>query len=527
MPTNRIANFKTRWFSGAWSIAVLCALSMSVSTAVQADPTLTVLHSFKGRLSDGEGPSGLVGDAAGNLYGTTSGGGASDDGTVFKLAPDGNGFGVLHSFAGGSNGAHPTAPLVADGAGTLYGTTLLGGRLDCGRGDGCGTLFRLAPDGTEFRVLHNFGGEGGGGIFPTARMVIDSAGNLFGTTADTVFKLAPDRTIRVLHRFCYDPDPPPCIDDGNGPNELLFDRSGNLYGATLSGGSFGNSGTVFTLPQDRTYSILHAFTGSRDGGSPQAGLIADDNGNLYGTTSGGGGPEGGGAGTVFKLAPDGTGFTVLHTFADRSDGDSPEARLLADSAGNLYGTTAFGGALGCNASAGCGTVFKVAPDGTGFIVLHSFVGGTNDGATPQSGLIADTEGSLYGTTRFGGGSGCGGRGCGTVFKLSGTGFVTATPFASFVAGLSIGRGAAPNTDSFRLSSSFMLGTKSDGIKPVVEPVILEVGGFKTMIPARSFKWQAPGFATFTGVIGGVSLSATIQRTGTVRYAFNATARGRV
>jgi uncharacterized repeat protein (TIGR03803 family) len=440
------------------SMAAHCAMLMAAAPAGATDkPILTVLHSFQGGTSDGASPlAGLIADSAGNLYGTTSlGGGAGCSyeqgcGTLFKLAPDGTGFTVLHSFAGGASGAHPQAGLIADSAGNLYGTTLAGG-------GGFGTVFRLAPDGTGFTVLRSFSGGtslGGSpdGESPRAGLIADSAGYLYGTTeraggagpfslgsSGTLFKLAPDGTgFTVLHSFAGG------ASDGANPQAgLIADSAGNLYGTTASGGNCGSVcpgtgfGTLFKLAPDGTgYKVLHSFAGgTSDGANPQAGLIADSAGNLYGTTSSGGGagPYSFGSGTLFKLAPDGTGFTVLHSFAGgTSDGANPQAGLIADSAGNLYGTTASGGGTGCLGGAGCGTVFRVAPDGTGYKVLHSFSGGS-DGDSPQASLIADATGNLYGTTYKGRGTGCGSRppgpGCGVVYKLAGTGFVTEKPAA--------------------------------------------------------------------------------------------------
>jgi uncharacterized repeat protein (TIGR03803 family) len=179
---------------------------------------------------------------------------------------------------------------------------------------------------------------------------------------------------------------------------------------------------VFRLAPDGTETVLHSFAGKGgDGANPEAVLLLDQLGNLYGTTAAGGNIKcgGGGCGTVFKLAPDGT-EAVLHVFRGGHDGVLPIlGSLIADQAGNLYGVTAQGGGNGCN-TAGCGIVFKLAPDGTESI-LHAFVGGRHDGPAPQSNLIMDNSGNLYGTTLEGGGAGqrlCDGNGCGTVFRLA-------------------------------------------------------------------------------------------------------------
>ncbi|HTV34519.1 MAG TPA: choice-of-anchor tandem repeat GloVer-containing protein, partial [Methylocella sp.] len=228
------------------------------------------------------------------------------------------------------------------------------------------------------------------------------------SNAGTVFKLAPDGTETVLHAFKGSPS------DGSNPSAgLIFDSSGNLYGTTHIGG-VAELGTVFKLAPDGTETVLHSFEGPGDGIYPVAGLIFDSSSNLYGTTVNGGATLA--AGAVFKLAPDGT-ETVLHSFRGHGDGANPFAGLIADSQGNLYGTTPSGGSSNCGA--GCGTVFKLAPDGTSYKVLYTFAGGS-DGFYPYAGLIADSQGNLYGTTTGGGANDSNG----TVFKLTGTGFDT-------------------------------------------------------------------------------------------------------
>ena len=381
--------------------------------------TETVLHSFTGSPSDGANPfAGLIAHAAGNLYGTTALGGASDDGTVFKLMPSGTET-VLYSFTGSpSDGAIPTAGLIADPAGNLFSTTHVGGA------SGDGTVFKLTRSGTE-TVLHSFTG-GGDGAISTAGLIPDPAGKLFSTTHvggasgnGTVFKLTRSGTETVLHSFTGG-------GDGAVPIAgLIADAAGNLYGTTFTGGGSGcggsGCGTVFKLTRSGTESVLHSFTGSfGDGAGPDAGLIADAAGNLYGTTEFGGGSIGcrstigNGCGTVFKLTPSGT-ETVLYSFTGGGDGAEPFAGLIADAAGNFYGTTSQGGA------SNDGTVFKLTPSGTE-TVLHSFTDGS-DGGFPLAGLITDAAGNLYGTTsQGGGGSGCGDSGCGTVFEIAGSGF---------------------------------------------------------------------------------------------------------
>jgi uncharacterized repeat protein (TIGR03803 family) len=382
----------------------------------------TVLHSFAGG-SDGANPQGsLTKDTAGNLYGTTSQGGGTGCsgygcGTVFKLAPDDIET-VLYAFTGGSDGANPGGRLSKDTAGNLYGITGSGGVIaDCG-GYGCGTVFRLAPDGTE-TVLHAFTG-GSDGAYPGGRLIWDAAGNLYGTTFEggntdcrcgIVFELAPDGTETVLHAFTD------MHGDGAYPEAgVIMDSAGNLYGTTALGGirTGGGGGTVFELATDGSKKVLHVFH-PKTGWMPGA-LIMDSDGNFYGTTFYGGRAgcyHDSGCGTVFELAPDGT-ETVLHIFTGGSDGAHSSSALIRYNAGNLYGTTQSGGG-GCPTPvSGCGTVFEVAPDGTE-TVLYTFTGG-GDGAHPVAGLIKDDAGNLYGTTSDAGSTNCR-NGCGTIFKL--------------------------------------------------------------------------------------------------------------
>ena len=399
-------------------LLVAAILVATANTAPAA--TEVVLHSFSGGPGDGDEPDGgLIADSAGNLYGVTQFGGKSAGGsaffcsyqgcgTIFKLTPDGI-ESVLYSFTGGNDGSVPLGALIADKAGNFYGTTGFGGT------SGAGVVFKLAPGGLE-TVLYSFGGSPdgsapGSGLFP------DRAGNLYGTTEEggdgtcsflgcgTIFKIDSKGTETLLHSFAGTPD-------GAFPAAgLIADSVGNFYGTTSQGGASGN-GTVFKLSSAGKESVLHSFKGGDDGSAPSnSGLIADVAGNLYGTTFNGGGSAG--DGVVFKLTPDGI-ESVLHAFKG-DDGSNPNAGVIADSAGNLYGTTIGGG------DHGTGTVFKLTPDGKE-TVLHSFAYSdtivSTDGVGPSAGLIADSSGNLYGTTENGGLSGAG-----TVFKLTDTGFV--------------------------------------------------------------------------------------------------------
>ena len=393
---------------GAASIALMLlavlgrVFFMTPSAEARAGTTFTVLYAFKG-LEDGSFLyAGLVRDAAGNLYGTTTAGGTSGMGTVFKLDTAGTKT-VLHSFTGPPlDGQYPGADLVRDAAGNLCGTTFYGGA------SYHGTVFKVDPTGAE-TVLHSFTGDPDGSD-PSAGMIRDGAGNLYGTTYEggnfgkgTVFKLDTAGLETVLYSFAGPPD-------GQFPNaRLVRDAAGNLYGTTEIGGdlqcnSQNGCGTVFKLDTTGAETVLHRFTGTpTDGSYPEGGVVRDAAGNLYGTTSYGDASD---LGTVFKLDNAGT-ETVLHSFTGgTTDGATPMVGLIPGAAGSLYGTTEVGG------PSNFGTVFRVTTSGTETI-LHSFVKGGTDGKKPRGGLIRDPAGNLYGTTSSGGR-----YNKGTVFKLS-------------------------------------------------------------------------------------------------------------
>lgn len=304
----------------------------------------TVLHSFSG--SDGALPMGCpMPDPKGNLYGTTSAGGKHSAGTVFRLKP-GGGETVLYSFTGGSDGAYPYAGVVMDKAGNLYGTTYAGGA------NGLGVVFEVAPGGSE-SVLHSFAGSDG--AFPVSGLVMDASGNLYGTTTQggrknrgTVFELAKAGSETVLHAFAG-------ASDGANPFAgLIMDKSRNLFGTTADGGA-NNLGVVFKITATGKEKVLYAFAGgSGDGAEPLSGVI-EKNGWLYGTTNSGGA---GNAGTIFKTSAKSGGIAVLYSFSGGSDGASPQGGVL-DAGGTLFGTTLSGGNPGC--TSGCGVVFALTP----------------------------------------------------------------------------------------------------------------------------------------------------------------------
>ena len=369
---------------------------------------------------------------------------------------------VPYTFSGGADGAAPSAGLIFDSKGNLYGTAVNGGNTsgtNCPGEDpptGCGVVFELSPPSggsgpwTQ-TVLYTFTG-GSDGAYPQASLVLDSKGNLYGTASNggktsgsicsglggcgVVFELSPPSggtgpwTESTIYTFTGGAD-------GAIPYaSLIFDSEGNLYSTTLGGGESGD-GTVFELTPPGsgsgpwTETALYGFTGLPDGANPQGNVIFDSAGNLYGTTNGGGAT---GHGSVFELSPPSGGSgqwaeNVLFSFNGRAQGAFPYAGLVFDSKGNLYGTTAIGGSQSgatCKRTNGCGVVFEVSPptgggDNWTETVLYSFSAGS-DGGFPYAGVIFDASGNLYGTTVQGGnttGANCSGSdGCGVVFKLS-------------------------------------------------------------------------------------------------------------
>ncbi len=420
------------------SILAIISGTPTASVPAWAASREQVLHRFND-LRGGIYPAGVILDAAGNLYGATTSGGAYGDGAIFKLAPAANGKWtetVLHSFHG-KDGSTPVAGVIFDAAGNLYGTTAEGGSsANCG--SGCGVVFELMPraDGkwTE-TLLHSFNFKDG--LSPIANLIFDVAGNLYGTTAyggdlgdgcgdgcGVVFELMRDGsgkwTEKVLHSFAGKH----AADGFNPEAALAVDAAGNLYGTTVGGGNQAcqqGCGTVFELMPSGdgkwTETVLHSFCSASDctdGGNPFAGVILDWAGNLYGTTALGGAY---GGGTVFRLAPGANGKwteTVLHSFNPQGGEGLPYyGGLTFDASGNLYGTTSSGDTSSCYSD--CGTAFKLSHDANDHwaeTVLRRFSG--EDGAWPMGSLVPDTAGNWYGAT-WSGGSVCG---CGVVFQIS-------------------------------------------------------------------------------------------------------------
>ncbi len=403
------------------SFVLICALVLFATQSTQAQ-TFTVLHSLNG-LQDGYYPiSGVTVAPNGDLYGTTQYSGLAGGncylgcGTAFRLTHQGSGwtFITLYSFAGGTDGGNSYARLIFGPDGSLYGTTSAGGGGICE--GGCGTVFNLKPPPHASAnalakwaesVLYRFTGGSDGGNPEGADLIFDQAGNLYGTTngggtgicqggCGTVYELSPASgawTESVLHNFT--------TEDGDGQRPwggVIFDQSGNLYGTTTNA-QVGRFGTIYKLiPAGLSWTerILYSFQGTSDGEYPYSGLIFDQTGKLYGSTCCGG-P--GGIGTVYEFTPSSGTLSVLYSNFGGYGG--LDGNLVMDAAGNLYGTTESGGAYNF------GSVFKLTPGSGGwtYTTLHDFCAGgwpCSDGALAHGGVALDPQGNVYGTTAEGG-----------------------------------------------------------------------------------------------------------------------------
>jgi uncharacterized repeat protein (TIGR03803 family) len=409
----------------AFACVVLTAASLSHAVTHKQ-------YSFKGS-PDGELPiwsGSLITDNKGHFYGTTVVGGTNGGGTVFEVSASGEN--ILYNFPGSSfDGSQPESGLISDAAGNLYGTTISGGNVQAG------TVYELSPGpgGTWTEsVLYAFKGNTDG-AYPMNALALDKLGNLYGTTysggaefVGTVFELTNSGGVwseNILHSFQRDGI------DGQNPNAVVLDSAGNLYGTTLYGGNVNGFGTVFEMSQNNgvwTETVLYNFQyyqGNDDGAYPYAGVTLDESGNLYGTTNyGGSGTDcsPGSCGAVYELQQSNGTWTesVLYSFKAGQDGSFPVAGITLDAAGNLYGTTSFGGGGSCNINGilGCGTVFRLRNSGGGWVEDVFRFNGTN-GANPQAGVILDKEGDVVGTTLYGGTGPCQDNlpGCGVVFGL--------------------------------------------------------------------------------------------------------------
>lgn len=404
---------------------------------------ITTLYAFTGNADGAQPYAGVVLDPAGNAYGTTTYGGtfggancgSSGCGVAFKVDTRGH-ESLLHGFTGPPDGATPYASVARDSAGRLYGQTSWGG-------SSAGAVYELQPTPTicpavlcpwNEGILYNFPG-GYGQVLPGGAPIVDSQGNVYSTTTSdgapncdggvgcgTVFKVDPHGIVTILHTFLGG-------SDGAWPmGPLWLAADGSLYGTTWTGGgggSCGNGGcgTVFKIDSSGNESILYSFTGGADEQGPLSGVIADEQGNLYGTTAGSvnctDGPP---CGAVFELMPTGSGwsFRDFYFFQGGPDGSNPWGGLLLDGQGNLYGTTGEGGVSQFGPY--CGTVYKL-DSSANKTTLWNFTCGSDGGNPLYENLVMDGQGSLYGTTAFGGDLSatnpqCTPYGCGVVFKLT-------------------------------------------------------------------------------------------------------------
>lgn len=396
---------------------------------------LVTLYNFcsQANCTDGENPAaGLTADAKGDLLGTTSGGGANGKGTVFEIAKTKTGFAptpkILLSFDG-ADGSTPMASLLLGPGGDLFGTTADGGANGSG-----GTVFEIAKTHSGYAktptILYSFCAhpDCADGSSPMAGLVADKDGNLFGTTQlggandqGEVFEIVKTdrgyaRSPTILYSFCSQAS---CTDGSQPTASLLLGPGGDLFGTTQLGGA-ASEGEVFEIAKTHsgyasTATLLYSFCSElncADGSSPAAGLVLDQDGDLFGTTYYGG-TFGNGNGTVFEIVKTAVGYlntaSIIASFDPEVNGANPAAPLLVDASGDLFGT-ASAGALGA------GTVFEIAKSGDSYgapAVLVAF--STSEGATPVGGLIADRQGDLFGTTESGGANNNGLSG--TVFAI--------------------------------------------------------------------------------------------------------------
>jgi uncharacterized repeat protein (TIGR03803 family) len=382
----------------AASVATGSAVSVVVSTGPAA--TASVVYSLTGVPNAANPSAALIQGSDGNFYGTAYGG-TVGIGSIFELTPAGAET-VLYSFTSAVEGDGPNA-LVQGSDGNFYGTTSSGGA------GNEGTVFRLTPAGV-LTQLHAFTESTGDGTSPQGPLILASDGNIYGTTEQggttgngTVHRVAMTGAVTVIYSFGANG----ASDAASPLGGVIEGSDGNFYGTSDEGGAT-NHGTVFRLTPAGTETVLYSFTGANgDGAHPWSPLVAGSDGNFYGTTAFGGNTalnQGNGAGTVFRVTPSGT-ESVLYTFTGNStataqqpiannDAVGPTAGLVIGADGNFYGVSSYGG------TDGLGTFFQVTPAGQE-TVIHSFVGGTGDGAIPQ-GLLEASDGHIYGTTDEGG-----------------------------------------------------------------------------------------------------------------------------
>jgi uncharacterized repeat protein (TIGR03803 family) len=367
-------------------------------------PSFATLASFDG--ANGANPRSLIVDSAGNLYGTTYAGGPSDDGTVFEILNGSNIITTLASF-NGTNGANPEGGLVVDKSGNLFGATYAGGSFDAG------TVFEVQHDSGTITTLASF--DGTNGKNPSGGVVADSSGNLYGTTsyggpgyvagtgllgAGVVFEVLNGSGVITPIAFFNGAN-------GTEPNGLTLDANGNLFGTGVAGGGDSTYGTVFKVAKGSGQINVLGYCNYTVGINPSCVSLVDSSGNLFGSATSGGTAN---IGTVFEFRNSSGTLSPLASFIG-SNGWDPTGTVVQDSAGNLFGTTVFGGPdFGTASGNGDGTIFTLRRGSATVDTLVAF-SGTN-GVNPFAGLVEDSSGNLYGTTNAGGPSGSG-----TVFEV--------------------------------------------------------------------------------------------------------------
>ena len=523
---------------GGLNVACLAFVLCAAATIASPAQTFTVLAKFGG--SNGASPDGaLIQGTDGNFYGTTFSGGAYYFyGTVFKITPAGN-LTTLYSFCAQSSctdGESPYGGLVQGTDGNFYGTTYYGGANISAcysfPSYGCGTVFKITSAG-KLTTLYSFCTQSActDGLFPMAQLIQGIDGDFYGTTAQggangagTVFKITPGGLLTTIYSFCSKTN---CADGALPFSGLVQAANGKLYGTTAGGGisvsycTFNGGfacGTLFEITPRGKLTTLHTFCSVKncpDGSSPVAGLIQDANGNLYGTTSGGGylGPpnsicfDSGGCGTLFEIDSDGKLHT-LHIFCTQRgcpDGTWPTAGLVQATDGNYYGTTSAGGNPN-TCELGCGTIFRITSAGA-LTTVHWLINA--DGADPQAGLLQATSGAFYGTTSGENGN----YGWGTVFSLS----AGLDPFVSFVRAIAkvgqatdiLGQGFTGTTSVSFNGTAAAFKEKSDTYLKVTVPdgattgpvTVTTPGGTLTSNPVFRVRPQIFSFSPTSGPVG--------------------------
>lgn len=383
---------------------LVSAMLAVLPTAAWATGTTKLIYSFTGG-ADGEyTDTELVRDTAGNLYGSSVQGGRFKSGTVFQVTPDGV-HTALYDFKGGADGGEPYKGVTLDSHGNLFGTAVAGGGGPCD--GGCGVVYELTNSGGIWNenVVHTFTGNDGSG--PGSPVAFDRHGNLYGTTPTggtygmgIVYRISPNGaggwSFRIIHNFTGGAD-----GAGGSAGRLLIDSAGNLYGVCTSGGvnGFGIVYEISPIGGKWQFTTLYAFKDQPDGALPYGSVVSDGLGNLYGTTYYAGAFD---MGTVYRLSlMNGIwAETGVYSFKGGADGSSPISSLVADGKGNFYGTTSAGGSTSC----GCGVIFKMTRSATGTwseSVVYSFPGAPNAGQA-YNGMVRDASGNFYGATVSGG-----------------------------------------------------------------------------------------------------------------------------